>query len=56
MYVLDHGVQPLGIPIIGLLALDGVLGPENAVVVSGLFALAVTAFIGLRWRGLWRLA
>ncbi len=56
IYVLDHGVQPLGIPIIGLLALDGVLGPENAVVVAGLFALAVTAFIGLRWRGLWRLA
>ena len=55
IYVIDHGVQPLGIPLMGLLALDGVLGVGNAVMVSGLFALAVTVFIGLRWRDLWSL-
>ena len=55
IYVIDHGVQPLGIPLMGLLALNGVLGPGGAVVAAGLFSLAVTAFIGLRWRELWRL-
>ena len=53
IYVIDHGVQPLGIPLLGLLALG--LGAGNAVAVVGLLAFAVTAFIGLRWRGLWRL-
>ena len=53
IYVLDHGIQPLGIPLIGLLALG--LGTDKALVVAGLLALGVTAFISLRWRELWRL-
>ena len=55
IYVIDHGVQPIGIPLLGLLAEPRVLGPGNAVAVAALVALAVTAFIGLRWRELWRL-
>ncbi len=53
IYFIDHGVQPIGIPLLGLLAVG--LGTGNAVAVSGLFTLAVTAIIGLRWRQLWRL-
>ena len=53
IYFIDHGVQPLGIPLLGLLAVG--LGSGNAVAVAGLAALAVTASIGLRWRELWRL-
>ena len=55
IYVIDHGVQPLGIPLLALLAEPRVLGPGNAIAVVSLLAFAVTAFIGLRWRGLWRL-
>ena len=53
IYVIDHGVQPLGIPLVGLLALA--LGADNAVAVLGGLSLIVTAFIGLRWRQLWQL-
>ena len=53
IYVLDHGVIPLGSPLLGLLAVG--LGAGNAVAVAGVFALGVTVFIGLRWRELWRL-
>ena len=53
IYVIDHGVQPVGIPLLGLLALW--LGAGNAVAVAGLVAFSVTAFIGLRWRELWQL-
>lgn len=54
IYVIDHGVQPLGIPLLGLLAV--VVGAGNAVALAGLLALGVTAFIGVRWRELWRLS
>ena len=55
IYVIDHGVQPLAIPLLGFLAEPGILGPGKAVMAAGLVALSVTAFIGLRWRELWRL-
>ena len=53
IYVIDHGVQPLGIPLLGLLAVG--VGAGNAIALAGLLALGVTAFIGIRWRELWRL-
>ncbi len=53
IYVIDHGVQPIGIPLLGLMAMW--LGTGNAIAVAGVLALAATAFIGLRWRELWRL-
>ena len=53
IYVIDHGVQPLGIPLLGLLAVG--VGAGNAVALAGLLALGVTAFIGLRWHELWHL-
>ena len=53
IYVLDHGVQPLGIPLLGLLALH--LGTGHAIAIAGVVALLVTSFIGLHWRELWRL-
>ena len=53
IYVIDHGVQPIGIPLLGLLAVA--MGVGNALAVAGVAGLAVTAFIGLRWRGLWQL-
>ena len=53
IYAIDHGVQPIEIPLLGLLAVG--LGTGNAVAVAGLFTLGVTAIIGLRWRQLWRL-
>ena len=55
IYVIDHGVQPLAIPLLGFLAEPGILGPGKAVMAAGMVALAVTAFIGLRWRELWQL-
>ena len=53
IYVIDHGVQPLGIPLLGLLML--VIGAGNAMAVAGLLALVATSYIGLRWRELWSL-
>ena len=53
VYFIDHGVQPLGIPLLGLLAVW--LGTGNAIAVAGLMALGATTFISLRWRELWRL-
>ena len=53
IYVLDHGVIPLGSPVLGLLAVA--LGAGHAVAVAGVFAFGVTAFMGLRWHELWRL-
>ena len=53
IYVIDHGVQPIGIPLLGLMAVW--LGTGNAIAVAGVLAFAATAFIGLRWRELWRL-
>ena len=55
IYLIDHGTIPLGSILLGLLAEDGVLGPRYAVAVAGLLAFAVTVFIVLRWRELWRL-
>ena len=55
IYLLDHGVQPIGSALLGLVALPWILGPEYAVAAAGLLAFAVTAFIALRWRELWRL-
>ena len=55
IYVLDHGFQPLGSPLLGFLAGGNILGAQWAVVVAGIVAFAVTAFIGLRFRQLWRL-
>ena len=53
IYLIDHGVQPLGIPLLALLALGVGAGP--AIAIGGAVALAATAFIGLRWRQLWAL-
>ena len=53
IYIIDHGIQPVGIPLLGLLAVG--LGTGNAIAVAGLGTLAVTVLIGLRWRQLWRL-
>ena len=53
IYIIDHGIQPVGIPLLGLLAV--ILGTGNAIAVAGLGTLAVTVLIGLRWRELWRL-
>ena len=55
IYLIDHGAIPLGSILLGLLAEPDILGPGTAVSVAGLLALAVTAFIALRWRQLWRL-
>jgi MFS family permease len=54
IYVIDHGIQPLGSPLLGLLAVG--LGAGHAVAVAGLVAFVSAAFIALRWRHLWRLA
>jgi len=53
IYFIDQGVQPLGIPLLGLLAVW--LGTGNAIAVAGLMALGATTFISLRWREMWRL-
>ena len=53
IYVIDHGAQPLGSPLLGLLAMG--IGAGNAVALAGLVAFASTAFIAVRWRCLWRL-
>ena len=53
IYLIDHGVQPLGIPLLALLALG--VGARPAIAIGGAVALAATAFIGLRWRQLWAL-
>ena len=55
IYVVDHGFQPLGSLVLGWLAAEEVLGPQRAVVLAGIVAFAVTAFIALRFRQLWRL-
>jgi MFS family permease len=55
IYVLDHGFQPVGSLLLGFLALDGVMGAQKAVVLAGIVAFAVTVFIALRFRQLWRL-
>jgi len=55
IYVMDHGFQPVGSLVLGFLAGSQVLGPQNAVALAGIAAIAVTVFIGLRFRGLWRL-
>ena len=56
IYVLDHGFQPVGSLLLGFLAGEGVLGIQRAVVLAGIVAFAVTVYIGLRFRQLWRLA
>jgi len=55
IYVLDHGFQPVGSLLLGLLAEEGVLGVQKAVMLAGIVALVVTVFIALRFRQLWRL-
>ncbi len=55
IYVMDHGFQPLGSLVLGALAEEGVLGVKNAVVLAGVVAIAVTVFMGLRFRQLWSL-
>ncbi len=55
IYAMDHGFQPVGSLLLGLLASSEVLGPQRAVALAGLVAIAVTVFIGLRFRSLWRL-
>ena len=39
----------------GLLAEEGVIGVQQAVMLAGIVAFAVTVFIALRFRQLWRL-
>ena len=53
IYLLDHGMIPLGGPILGLVALE--YGADHAMFFAGVAALAVTLFMGLRFRQLWRL-
>ena len=53
IYFIDHGIQPIGIPLLGLLA-KGV-GTADAIIFAGLAALGIAAFMGLRWRDLWGL-
>ena len=55
IYVVDHGFQPVGSLVLGLLAEGRVLGPQNAVALAGVVAVAVTVFMGLRFRQLWSL-
>jgi MFS family permease len=55
VYVLDHGFQPVGSLVLGLLAEGQVLGIQKAVILVGLVAVAVTVFMGLRFRQLWSL-
>ena len=55
IYVIDHGFQPVGSLLLAFLAEDGVLGVQKAVVLAGIVAFAVTAYIGLRYRQLWSL-
>ncbi|MDA1220058.1 MAG: MFS transporter [Chloroflexi bacterium] len=55
IYAMDHGFQPVGSLVLGFLASSQVLGPQRAVALAGLIAIAVTVFIGLRFRSLWRL-
>ena len=56
IYALDHGFQPVGSLLLGFLAGAGVLGAQNAVVLAGIVAFAVTVLIGLRFRQLWHLS
>ena len=55
IYAMDHGFQPVGSLLLGLLASSEVLGLQRAVALAGLVAIAVTVFIGLRFRSLSRL-
>jgi len=55
IYAMDHGFQPVGSLVLGFLASSQVLGAPRAVALAGLVAIAVTVFIGLRFRRLWRL-
>ena len=55
IYVLDHGFQPVGSLLLELLAEEGVMGVQKAVMLAGIVAFAVTVFIALRFRQLWRL-
>lgn len=55
IYVMDHGFQPVGSLLLGFLAGSEVLGLQKAIALAGIVALAVTIFIALRYRQLWRL-
>ena len=53
IYFIDHGIQPIGIPLLGLLARG--VGTADAIIFAGLASLGIAAFMGLRWRKLWAL-
>ncbi len=55
IYNMDHGFQPVGSVLLGFMASAALLGPQGAVVVAGLAAVAVTVFIAVRFRHLWGL-
>ncbi|MCZ6536163.1 MAG: MFS transporter, partial [Chloroflexi bacterium] len=55
IYNMDHGFQPVGSVLLGFMFGTALLGPQGAVMVAGLAAVAVTVFIGLRYRYLWSL-
>ena len=55
IYNMDHGFQPVGSVLLGIMAGTALLGPQGAVVVAGLTAVAVTLFIAVRFRHLWSL-
>ena len=55
IYNMDHGFQPVGSLLLGFLSGAALLGPQGAVMVAGLTAVAVTVFIGVRYRQLWSL-
>ena len=55
IYNMDHGFQPVGSVLLGIMAGTALLGPQGAVMLAGLVAVAFTVFIGVRYRQLWSL-
>jgi MFS family permease len=55
IYNMDHGFQPIGSLFLGLMAGSALLGPQGAIMLAGLTAVAVSVFIGVRYRQLWSL-
>ena len=55
IYNMDHGFQPIGSLFLGLMAGSALLGPQGAIMMAGFAAIAVSVFIGVRYRQLWSL-
>jgi MFS family permease len=52
IYAMDHDFQPVKSLVLSFLTSSQVLEPQRAVALAGLVAIAVTVFIGLRYRSL----